>query len=489
MAVRKALGITAAQQAITFWLSFGSVVIVSRLLKPEEIGIFSVAVSVLGFAHIFREFGVSQYLIQAAKVGRAELRAAFTVTLASSWAIALLIFLLRWPLSAFYEHQGIADVLLLISFNFVLLPLGTVRIALLKRELRFSRVAVIGIAMTAVQAVVTVACAYAGQSYLSMAWGSLAGHVCSALLANLLRPGLGLLLPTTEGLRAVLRFGSLSSSSALLREVGTAAPDLILGRTLGFADVALFSRGQGLQKMLIPRINALVRQVHFPSLASQLRKGGDAAALFYRASDYLTAVTLPLLAVLAVLSEPTILLLFGSQWMAAVEVAIFICIGRMLLAPYALYSVTLMAAGKLRAELGAEAWALAVRLAVLLSSIWLPLGDVVRLLLLASLFDAFNAQRALHRALGIRAATLFRRLWRALALAPCASIGPLVLMQIAQLQGWRDQHLLLLLAGALLALLGWGLGVKLLGHPLQDEFAAALRAVRQRLQRWFGPRS
>lgn len=483
MAVRKALGFTAAQQGISFWLSFASVVIVSRLLKPEEIGIFSVAVSVLGFAHVFREFGVTQYLVQAAQVGRAQLRAAFTVTLATSWAIALLLFLLRWPLSTFYGHQGIAEVLLLVSLNFVVMPFGTVRMAMLKRELRFGRVAAIGVAAILLQAVVTISCAYNGQSYLSMAWGSLAMHGCTAVLAHFMRPGLGLMWPTTQGLRAVLHFGSFTSASALMREIGNAAPDLILGRTLGFASVAVFSRGQGLYKMLVPRIDALVRQVHFPALASELRKGGDAPTLFFRASNYLSAVTLPLMAVLAALSEPLILFVFGGQWQAAVSVAVFACLGRMLTAPYALTAVTLMAAGRVKTELGAEFSALLFRVTVLLSSLWLPLDDVVRLLLLAYLFEAWVAQRALRRVFGIRPREMFLQLWKALALAPIAAVGPLLLMLGAWHFGFADQRLALLLAGGLLATLGWVSGVLLLDHPLKGEIHRLAGKLRERLRR------
>ncbi len=484
MVVRRALGITGISQAAIFVLGFANVVIVSRLLRPEEIGIFSVAVSVLGFAHIFREFGVGQYLVQAAQVGKAELRAAFTVTLASSWLIALLIFLLRYPLSSFYGHEGVAEVLLVVCLNFLVLPLGSAQMAMMKRELRFGAIAGIGVAAAAVQTLVTIACAYVGQSYLSMAWGSLAMHLTSALAVNVLRAGHGPTLPTLHGLPAVLKFGSLTSASALIREIGLAAPDLILGRTLGFADVAVFSRGQGLQKMLVQRINALVRHVHFPTLASQLRKGGDATALFFQATNHLSAVTLPLLAVLAALSEPLILFVFGEQWEAAVPVAVYICIGRMLMAPYALYALTLMAAGKLYSELWAESFALLARIAVLLSSIWLPLDDVVRLLLIAFLLEAYSGQRALKRALGIGFGMMLRRLWKAAALVPFACLGPLLVLWLAASAGIAQDHRLgMLVAGGMLALMGWSVGVYVLDHPMKGEIARLLASTRRLLRR------
>jgi O-antigen/teichoic acid export membrane protein len=487
MVVRRALSINALSQVITFGLGFANVVIVSRLLSPEEIGVFSVAVSVLGFAHIFREFGVGQYLVQAAEVGKPQFRAAFTVTLISAWMIAALLFMLRWPLSALYQHQGIAEVLGLVSLNFIIMPFGTPLLSMMRRELQFSRMAWATVLSAVVQTAVTIGAAWQGQSYLSMAWGSIAMHISKACILNYFRPGETFVLPTFKGISEVLKFGSLASTSSLIKELGTAAPDLIFGRTLGFAQVAIYSRGVGLQKMLVERIDGLVRGVHFPTFAMKLRRGEDGAALYAHAINHLLAVTAPLLAVLAVLAEPLILFVFGEQWRASTQVAVYICLGGILVAPYSLCSLSLVAAGKAGLQASAEIAAQSVRIAILLTSIWLPLADVVRLLLIAYLFEAFIAQQALRIAFGIRFVDLMRQVWKALLLILFAALGPLLLMVAARWSGHADTHRLALLAiASTLALLGWSMGLVLLNHPLRSEVARAHAAIKTKLGKRFG---
>ena len=90
MTMRKNLSVMGIANLITFLFSFASVLFVSRLLSPTEIGVFSVSVAVLGLAHILREFGVSNYLVQAAEVSKTQFRAAFSVTLFTSWFIAII---------------------------------------------------------------------------------------------------------------------------------------------------------------------------------------------------------------------------------------------------------------------------------------------------------------------------------------------------------------------------------------------------------------
>lgn len=482
MVVRRALGISGITQAAIFVLGFINVVIVSRLLRPEEIGVFSVAVSVLGFAHVFREFGVGQYLVQAATVGREQFRAAFTVTLISSWLIALLLFLISKPMAAFYKHPGIAEVLGLLCINFLVMPLGTPLLAMLRRELAFDKLAWANILSAVVQTGVTIAAAYAGQSYLSMAWGSIAMHLSKALILNYFRPGMTLVLPTFRGLGEVLRFGSMSSLAAIVKEAGAAAPDLILGRTLGFVEVAIFSRGVGLHRMLVDRINTLVRGVHFPTFAQQVREGSNASELYIQATYHLTVVTLPILAVLGILAEPLILFVFGSQWQASVPVAQMICTGSIITVLYTLAGLSLTAVGRVAGYMRMEIYAQSVRVLVLLSSIWLDFSSVVWLLLLAYVFEAGAAQFSLRETFGLRLASLLARTWKVWAVAACASLGPAALMLAAGQWPAVEQHrLALLIGGSLTAAIGWTAGVMLLDHPIRAELGRLLRYLRARI--------
>lgn len=470
MVVRRALGIGAVTQAIHFVLSFANVVIVSRLLKPEEIGIFSVAVSVLGLAHVLREFGVGDYLVQAAKVSRQQFRAAFTVALLTSWLVAALMFFGRIPMSRFYGNEGIAEVLLLLAFNFLILPFGTPVLAMLRRDMQFGSLAVVAIVGSLVQTGVTIGAAMAGQSYLSMAWGSIAMTLSKMLLVNFMRPGQTFIWPTFSGLGAAARFGSMTSTASIVRQLGSSAPDLIFGRTLGFSEVAFFSRGVGLPRMVVERLNALVRGVHFPSFASDLRKGGDPAAMYARASNYLLAVTAPALAVLAILSQPLILFVFGAQWERSVPIAAVICSSLILTAPYVLYSQSLLAAGKVSQYMRTEVAIQIARVLVLLTSIWLPLEQVVLLMSLSYLTEACVAQWALKQAFGLGWLTLMKAVWRALVLIPFAAAGPASLVLAGWFYGFSDTHRLALLVGSsALALAGWSMGVVLLGHPMQAE--------------------
>lgn len=469
MAVRKNLSLMGSAHLVSFVLNFLSVIAVSRLLTPQEIGIYSVSVAVLGMAHIFRDFGVGQYLVQTKEVGREQFRAAFSVTLYTSWFLALVLFFVREPLAALYEHEGVSDVLGILCVNFLILPLGTPLLSLMQRELKFKLLAVNMLLSTLVQTSVTIACAFAGQGYLSMAWGALAAHVVKVLWLNIIRPGEIFMWPTLRGLGDTVRFGSLASLASIIKEAGNGAPDLILGKTLGFVEVAFFSRANGLKKMLIARVVGLVRGVYFPTFASELRKGGDGAAMYSHCMSYMVAITGPVLAVLAIVSEPLILFLFGEQWQRAGLLGTLVCFYAMVITPYSLYSLSLIAAGAVTRNLWVESIIQCVQVLALLSSFWLPLEQVVALFGLVALAHIVCAQYAMNRTFGLGSLAHIRAIAPSMILIPFSAIGPLLIMLGAHWWGLSQWHFIILGTSGITALIGWCLGVYLTEHAMMAE--------------------
>ncbi len=483
MAIRRSLGFSALTQLINFLLSFGSVIIVSRLLTPEEIGIFSVSVSLLGFAHILRDFGVGNYLIQVKEVTRANMRAAFSVMLYSSWLIAALLFLARSPIADFYNREGVAEVIGLIAFNFLIIPFGAPILSVLRREMQFGRITIVSTANTFVQVSVTVICAMNGLSYLSMAWGSIAGMATNVVLLLIMRPRESMLLPTTRGLREVLQFGFKSSAASIATEVGSAAPDLIFGRTLSFSAVAYFSRAAGLVHMAMGQLMKIVQDVFLPAFARDIRNGENPAALYSHATLHMTGITAPMMAFFAVMAEPLILLLFGDQWTPSTQLATLLCIYVLLFTPFSLAGNALIAAGHVSRVMNIQLAVQCVKVSTLLSSLWLPLEQVVMLLVLSTFLSAVLHARALKQKFGLGSRRLFRALRPSFILVPLTVAAPLALRLTEHFQAIELSSFVQLAAGGCLFAAAWLIAIYRLRHPLSAELDRLVLHLRKRVSR------
>lgn len=473
MNIRKALGVSFVTEVLIFLISFSSVVVVSRLLTPEEIGIYSVSVALLAFAHVFRDFGVGKYLIQLRDVTRERVRAAFTVTLMFSWVIAFALYLLRGSAADFYGNPGIAEVLGLVAINFVILPFGSPLMSLLRREMRFDTIAGVRMTSNAVNAGVTIAAALAGESYLSMGWGAVAGNVSNVILLSVIRREDSLMLPSWRGVREVLAFGSKASGVSLIGQLGASAPDLILGRTLGFSEVAFYSRAASITSTVLGKFVTMVQSVHFPSFAKETRAGRDPAILYAQSSSYMVGVTVPALAVLALISDALIVFMFGSQWERSAPLASMLCVFGMLSAPYSLCDTALIACDKVGRVLRIQSWLQFARILVMLTSIWLSLEQVMMLLVATASLSAWLHQYALRKAFGLTFGTLWRQVRGAYVIALFALPAPAVLKYFFIREGLQVASFTFLAGAALLTALGWFVGILWFEHPLKRDVLLA----------------
>lgn len=471
--VRRSLAISGIAQIVSFALMMATMVFVSRLLTPHEIGIFSVSVSIIAFGHIFRDFGIGQYLVQAHEVGRDRVRLAFTLMLFMSWGMALLLYASSHPISMFYGQASVADVVKVLALSFVILPFGAPLLSLMRRDMKFGRIAIVNISGQLVQATTTIVLAFNGASFMSMAWGAVAGNLATVAILTILRPGDAFLWPKFKGIGEIFQFGGKASSASLVSEFGHKSPDLIMGRTLGFADVAIFSRASGLTNMVVTQLVGLVRGVYFPAFAQSIRDGRDPAAIYAGASARLLGIVVPALGVMALLADPLINFLFGPQWERAVPLASVICCYALMVSPFSLTGATLVACGKVGLVMRVQFEIQLFRVLAVSTSLFWGLEGVVLSLGIAKMFNVIISMRALEKAISLSPAMLWREIRSSYALLPGTLLLPALLMiSNGRIVPELPDFWLLAIAGVG-ALLGWLLSIFLLYHPLRAELAGA----------------
>lgn len=308
----------AAGQYCLFVLQFVTSVIISRFfLLPEEIGLFSVALAAAMILSIIQDFGLTRYLGAHPTADEATVRGCTVVAVIFSLLLALLILALAWPVAAFYGEPRLVPILALIAASYFFNPWSTVPLALLARRLDFRTTFTINVSGAVANSGVALTLAALGFSAESLAWAMIANAIVRAVTAQIARPT-PIRLPFRVGdARKIITFGSGTSLLYLSGGIGIRTPDLIVGRMLGMASAGLFSRGAALATHLHALVAGAVGSVYYPTFARLRDEGEDLGPYYERVVAAHGAIVWPAMAVLAVLSEPIILLLYGSAWVEA----------------------------------------------------------------------------------------------------------------------------------------------------------------------------
>lgn len=478
ISTRKHIGIMGIANLLNFILNFASVIFVSRFLTPEEIGIYSVSVAFVSFAYVIRDFGVDQYLVQAKHLDERVIRSIYAVSMLFSWSTGLLLIAASYPIASLYESEEMKLVILIVSFKFFLIPFSSPIVSMLRRELEFTKIAIINVLTTLVQTGSTVYFAYAGESYLSMAWAAVLAQIFQVVLVANVYKGKAFYFPSFKGAKDVFNFGFISMLTSFLGTLSNSAPDIILGRTLGFSSVAIFSRSVGLKKMIVERLLSLVRSVHFPTFAKEVRNGRDGGEMLLQATAYVLSLLIPVLTVLSITSEPLILFLFGEQWQAATYLATLICLFSILEAPYALLGFSLIAIGRVTERLKMVTVAIVLRISVLMTSFVYSLEQVVELLFISYLITFIFYHYIAHKNFGISFVSMLRILIPALLLIPLSAIGPIFFSFIWENSGSVD-YLIALIGSAITATAGWLISVYLTNNIYKKEVNLLVQNVQR----------
>jgi O-antigen/teichoic acid export membrane protein len=326
LSIRRGVAISFGRTGASFLISFVSNVVLARLLLPSEIGLFSTALAVLAILHAIRDFGLGRYLLKEPVLTDDKIRTVFGMAILISWSLGLAIYLLRHGAAAFYREPQIGEVLALLSVNFFFLPFGQPALALMRRERRYGRLSMIAVASSLAGAVVSVVSALLGYGPLALTHGAIANTGTTVVLCLASRPDHLLMLPSLKSWRDVFHFGSLGSGTTLINQMGAQAPELFLGRLLGFSAVGLYSRALGISTIIQRLFAQAVAWVMGAEFAAVFRSGKAPAASVLSVTDYLVVVGWPALVFLAFKADTIILYLYGENWLPAAPLVPALCL-------------------------------------------------------------------------------------------------------------------------------------------------------------------
>lgn len=475
-----------AEKYTVLLLGVAGSILLSRLMSPAEVGLYALGAVLVALAQVVRDFGVGQYLIQEKILDRPRLRAALAASMLVAWSLALLVWLLSFPLAVWYREARLQQVLQLLSINFVLLPFGALTLAMLRRHLRFRAIFAINVSNAAVNLLVAAGLALLGYGALSLVWAALAGNLASLLTGLLLRPRGLPWLPSLKGLRTVLGFGALSTGGGLLDEAGVAAPELIIGKLLDLPSLALYGKAQSVLNLFNQAITSAVSPVIFPLFAASEREGGqgNSKALYLRTISYMTVLAWPFFLFLACLALPLVKLLYGAQWTLCAPLIRIMCLPCAIYSMFSMGRYLLVAGGHLRAQVRIDGWSALVKVALVLAAAPFGLMTVAGAAALALLWRSWLSYRCLRQVHGIDASATLASVRKSLGVCLLASPAPLAMLWLpADLPAlWC---LLALAAAGLLSLLCWLGAIVWLQHELKGE----LLLLQQRLSGRTAPAS
>lgn len=294
--------------------------VLSRLVSAVDFGVLSAALVVVGLSQIFSRLGLGPALVQIPELEPRHLKAAFTLSVLTSFAWAGGLWLAAPAIAAFYRIDQVEPVLRALVWMFPLNGIAVVSGSLLQRELKFRWLAQREVASYLVgYGVVGIGLAIAGWGVWALVWGNLAQAGVNTLLLLLGRPPTFSLWPDRRSLGELTYFSGGFTIGRVANYLATQGDNLVTGRWLGAAALGIY--GRAYQLMAVPSMlfGDVLDNVLFPSLARLQEDKARLGKAYIRGISLIALAMLPASVLLVVLAPELIRVVLGPRWDAVVQ--------------------------------------------------------------------------------------------------------------------------------------------------------------------------
>jgi O-antigen/teichoic acid export membrane protein len=464
--LRSSLAYSIATRYGAFVIQAVALVVLARLLTPEEVGVYAIGAALLALTSVIGDFGVEVYLVQAPRLRRSERRAAVAVTLVTSLVVGAVFLLSRGAVAEFYGDPRIEPLMLIMGATLFFVPLNLPTLAMLRRQMMFGVLLLLTLAGYLVFAATAILLATAGVGALSLAWATLAQTLAVTVLAFRYRAA-PLCGPGLLAWRRVVTFGLTATSTIAIFRLGMTAPELVIGRMLGLEATGLFSRANGVSQIFHKVFLSAIQPVALPALAVELRQGRSLKPAFLQKTEHIGAIAWPCYAVLALMADPVVRVVLGSQWGGTVPIIQILCLIAILLPFSALNSEFFIALGKLQLQLRIESMIFPIKIGLIAAASLHSVEAVALALVSAGSIGAVLSIRFLARELGYAFTEMLLAARKPLVMLAASIAGPALVR--LNLTGAPGEAVPALVVAAACAAAGWMFAMFATHHPLEHE--------------------
>lgn len=326
-----------------------AMIALARLIAPAEFGRYAIALIAQELAAVIAAEGVGAALVQRAECRREHLQAGMTLSIAIGAGLTLVVVLLADVAVSPIFGARTADFVSLMAPLCLISGLGTVSVAILRRNMRFRRLSEIELLSAIGRVAVSVGLAFSGFGGASLVLGSLAGGAIITAVAWGSAPPPLPRLRVRES-RELLRYG-VPASLAGVSWVGFRNSDYaIVGARLGAAAAGLYFRAYTLAIDYQKKVSVVMSQVGFP-LLSRAQGSAEVHGMRRQMVRLLTLTLFPALCLLTLTCPLVVPILFGSRWDGMIVPAQVLALGGAATLVIDAAGTTLMAAGRTHAIL------------------------------------------------------------------------------------------------------------------------------------------
>lgn len=311
---------TVVWHIIKFVVALFATAVMARLLSPNDYGLIGMVAVITLYISMFKDMGLSLATVQKAEITDDQISTLFWVNVGLSIAITILTIAISPAIAWLYHEPKLTAISMVTTIGFLLGGLSVQHEALLKRQMRFSALGIIGFTAMVVGYSVGITMGWHGYGYWALVCSQLALIGTNTVLVWVVCRWVPGLPKRNAGVRPMLSLGRNIAGFAMLNVFGRNMDVLVIGRQLGAQPLGLYAKAYQLINLPTDNTNEPLNTVALPALSRLIETPARYREAYLRMLEKVVLIIMPCVAVIFAASDWIVYLVLGGKWQQTASV-------------------------------------------------------------------------------------------------------------------------------------------------------------------------
>ena len=301
-------------------------IILARVLFPEDFGVIGMAVIFTGLVQTINELGLSAAIIQKKNINDNHLSTSFWISLGLGIFLFITTVVISSYIADFFKNELVGPVVSVLSIGFILGSFGVVHRSLLQKNIEFKKIAVTEISSSVMSGTVSIILALFGFGVWSLVFGTILSNFTRVVLLWKVCTWRPSMMFDLTSFKELFSFGAHVMGSQFLNYFDSNVDYLLIGKFLSATALGHYTLAYQLSTFPLTRISSIITSVAFPTF-SIIQDDNDRLRYAYlKLNKYISTITFPLLAGMIMVAPDFIPIVFGEKWAPMIMPLQILCV-------------------------------------------------------------------------------------------------------------------------------------------------------------------
>lgn len=388
-----------------------SMLILARLLIPEDFGLVAMATVVWALLEAVSDFNFEIPLIRESAPERRHYDTVWTLNIIKGVVVGVILAVIAIPSADFYEEPRLVPILYILAAAAFFTSFTNVGVTDFMRELQFHKDFVYNATRKFATTAITIPLAFILRDYWALVYGMVAGAVIQVVLSYVMHPFRP--RPSLAVAREYFHFAKWLLLIGVLRFLTDNTDRMVLGKILGASPLGIYRMAIEISTLTSTQLTAPIHRALFPGFTKLANAGDDLGPHFLKTLQAVGALVIPVPLGIWATSEFLVPVMLGEKWLAAIPLIQVLGFYSLFRSAQGVYNPVLLALGKVRLQTVLQVNRLVFMVpGLLIGALYFGLEGAARGVALAMFCASIIGVTIVLRTLGLGWFDFWRSIWR-----------------------------------------------------------------------------